>query len=284
MGTHGNIKVGTSGFQFQDWKGKVYPATIQNRDMLPFYEKELGFDTVEVNYTYYQLPSRKTSEGMIRKTSDKFEFVVRSHKEMTHDIWEDKTRKGFKDNGQVFARFKEGLVPMTESGRLGCVLIQFPSFFWPKKDNFEYMKLCQERLEGIPLVIEFRNRSWVGESTFRFLQENELGFCVVDEPELPRLMPLIPRSTSDIAYMRLHGRNTNWFDASREERYNYLYTEGEVRSFLPYVESLSEGKVRTFVFFNNCHAGFAAKNGLMMKKMLAIIEEYTPQQRKILDA
>lgn len=276
------IKVGTSGFHFKDWKGRVYPANIQNKDMLPFYEKELGFNTLEVNYTYYQLPSQKTSASMVKKTSDRFELVVRSHKEMTHEIWEDKTRKKITDNADVFAKFKEGITPMMESGKLGCVLIQFPSFFWPKKDNFDYMKLCLERLEGIPLVMEFRNKSWVRDSTFSFLQENNLGFCVVDEPQIPRLMPLVPQSTSNMAYMRLHGRNTDWFNASREERYNYLYSEDELRSFLPHVKSISKNKVKTFMFFNNCHAGFAVKNGLMMKNILGIIEKYSHQQRQVL--
>ena len=278
------IKVGTSGFQFKDWKGSVYPANIKNDEMLTFYEKELGFDSLEVNYTYYQLPSQKSSAGMVRKTSDGFEFVVKSHREMTHEIWEDSTRKRLKDNSHIFARFKEGLKPIVESGKLGCVLLQFPSFFWAKKSNFDYIKACKERLEGISLVIEFRNKSWVSDSTFSFLKENNLGFCVVDEPQLPRLMPLIPKSTSSIAYMRLHGRNTNWFNASREERYNYLYTKTELISFVTQVESISKEKAKTLIFFNNCHGGFAVKNGLMMKKILSLIEDYTPQQRQVLQA
>jgi uncharacterized protein YecE (DUF72 family) len=250
--------------------------------MLSFYERELGFDTLEVNYTYYQLPSQNTSMGMVKKTSDKFEFIVRSHREMTHEIWEDEARKIVKDNSRVFARFKGGLRPIIESGKLGCVLIQFPSFFWRNQDNFNYIKICREQMKGIPLVIEFRNRSWARDSTFRFLEENDLGFCVVDEPLLSRLMPLIPKSTSSIGYLRLHGRNPRWFDASREERYNYLYSKEELSFLLLYVKSISKDRVKTFIFFNNCHGGSAVKNGLMMKRMLGIMDEYTPLQRQIL--
>ncbi|MDY7033904.1 MAG: DUF72 domain-containing protein [Thermodesulfobacteriota bacterium] len=284
MEAHSKIRVGTSGFQFKDWKGKVYPSKIKDRDMLLFYEKELGFDVLEVNYTYYRLPEQKTSAGMVEKTSDTFEFVVRSNIEMTHEIWEDDTRKQIKDNTEIFVRFKEGLRPMTESGKLGCVLIQFPSFFWPKKDNFNYLRMCHEMLHEIPIVIEFRNKAWVRESTFHFLEDNHIGYCVVDEPQLPRLMPFIPKSTSDIAYIRLHGRNTNWFNTSKDERYNYLYSEEELHFFLPHAESISKDKARTFVFFNNCHGGFAVRNGLMMKKMLGIIESYTSRQEKVLES
>lgn len=250
--------------------------------MLPFYEKELGFDTLEINFTYYQLPPPNTMAGMVKKTSDDFEFVVRSHKEMTHEIWEDEQRKRIRDNSPVFEQFKEGLKPLIESGRLGCVLIQFPSFFWPNRDNFNYIKGCQERLAGILLVIEFRNKSWVRDSAFRFLEENGLGFCVVDEPQLPRLMPFVPKSTSSIGYFRLHGRNPNWFNAPREERYHYLYGKEDLNSFLPHIETISKEKIRTFIFFNNCHAGFAAKNGLMMKRLLGMIDEFTPLQKQVL--
>ena len=281
MPVRSNIRVGTSGFQFKDWKGPVYPTSVKEKDMLPFYEKELGFDTLEVNYTYYGLPSRKTSESMDGKTSDAFVFAVRSHREMTHEIWEDKSRKKIVDNSRVFVRFKEGLRPLMDSGKLGCILIQFPSFFWPNRDNFDYLKTCVERLEEVPVIIEFRNRAWVKESTFRFLWENSLGFCVVDEPELPRLMPLIPKSTSDTAYMRLHGRNKRWFNTSKEERYNYLYSDKELRSFIPHLDTISTGKAKTFVFFNNCHGGFAVRNGLMMKKILGLLESYTSLQERV---
>ncbi len=80
------IKIGTSGFSFPDWKGAVYPVGIREGDMLPFYEKELGFNVVEVNFTYYTLPSQKSLAALCQKTSSSFEFVVKSFKGMTHKI------------------------------------------------------------------------------------------------------------------------------------------------------------------------------------------------------
>jgi uncharacterized protein YecE (DUF72 family) len=110
-----------------------------------------------------------------------------------------------------------------------------------------------------------------------------MGCCVVDEPKLPRLMPFEPRRTSDIAYFRFHGRNQNWFNASREERYNYLYSADELDEFVPPLRSVSAGAKTTYTFFNNCHAGAAARNALMMKQMLGLIDALTPQQTRVVE-
>ena len=99
------IKIGTSGFSFPDWKGTVYPAHLRDRDMLSYYEKELGFNVLEVNFTYYTLPSPKSFEAMSQKTSDGFEFVVKAFKGMTHEIRNKETGE-MVDNQEVFKRFK----------------------------------------------------------------------------------------------------------------------------------------------------------------------------------
>lgn len=262
------IRVGTSGFQFEDWVGTVYPEGLKQAERLGYYETALGFNTVEVNYTYYKLPFPRTMEGMMRKTSDSFDFVVRSYKEMTHEIWEDPRRTKLKDNRVVFEKFREGLKPLIREKRLGCVLIQFPYFFVPKDENFDYILRCKKQLPGIDLVIEFRHRAWVKEKTFEFLRKNKLGFCILDEPQLSRLMPLTFVVTSDIAYVRFHGRNKNWFGASKEDRYHYNYSEDELRKLVPEIKGLSPISKRLYLFFNNCTFGFAAKNAALMKKML----------------
>ena len=90
----------------------------------------------------------------------------------------------------------------------------------------------------------------------------------MDEPKLPRLMPFINKVTSDIGYLRFHGRNTNWFNSSLEERYNYLYSKDELKEFLPEIKKIDMNAKKTFIFFNNCHAGFAVKNALDLLKLL----------------
>lgn len=272
-------RIGTSGYSFSDWKGSIYPKSIKNPDLLPYYEAELGFDTVEVNFTYYRLPNARTTDAMAKKVSDKFTFVFRSNKDMTHEIWSDKKRTEIIDNSAIFTQFMEGLKPMTEKNKLSCILLQFPVFFFASSRNEDYILQCKDRLKGVPLVIEFRNKAWISDRTFDFLKNNELGFCVVDEPPLPRLVPYKPIATSDVAYFRFHGRNKNWFRASREERYNYLYSEEELRKFVPDIEKMARSGLNTLVFFNNCHAGSAARNALMMKKFLGLVGEFSQGQK-----
>jgi len=277
------FRVGTSGFSFDDWLGRAYPAGLAKTKMLEYYERVLGFDTVELNFTYYAMPTPRTLSSMVGRTNPGFCFVVRSHKDMTHDIWQDDDRRLLKDTSDVFKAFREGISPLVDTGRLGCVLVQFPVFFYPAPQNFDYLRKMPALMPGVSLVVEFRNRAWLRPDAYRLLEETGMGCCVVDEPKLPRLMPFEPRRTSDIAYFRFHGRNKNWFNASREERYNYLYSADELREFIPSLRSVSAGAKTTYTFFNNCHAGAAARNALMMKQMLGLIDALTPLQTHVVE-
>jgi len=261
------IKIGTSGFSFPDWKGTVYPVGIRESDMLSFYEKELGFNTLEVNFTYYTLPSQKSFAAMSKKTSSGFEFVVKSFKGMTHEI-RDKGTGAMIDNRETFEKFKYSLIPLVEDGKLACVLAQFPYGFFPNRGNFEYLERFKKEMEDISLIFEFRNRTWMKDQTLQFLEKNGVGFCVVDEPKLPQLMPYLPRATSEIGYFRFHGRNPNWFNVPIKVRYDYLYSEGELKEFIPDIQNISQKTAKTLVFFNNCYSGSAAKNAVQMAKLL----------------
>ncbi len=198
------IRIGTSGFSFPDWKGTVYPLGIRERDMLSFYEKELKFNALEVNFTYYTLPSQKSFMAMSQKTSKEFEFVVKSFKGMTHEI-RDKETGVMVNNQEIFKKFKYSLVPLVDDGKLVCVLAQFPYGFFSNRENLDYLKRFKNEMTDIPLVFEFRNQIWFKEQTFQLLEQNKIAFCIVDEPKLPKLMPYLSRATSEIGYFRFHG-------------------------------------------------------------------------------
>lgn len=266
------IKLGTSGFSFEDWKGPIYPPKIKKQDMLPYYEKELGFKCLEINSTYYTLPSPRSMEGMVKKTSEDFEFTVKAFKGMTHEIWDNppKADKVLLDNKEVFEKFNFSMKPLLEAGRLRCLLAQFPPWFYPKKENYDYIRTFKDRVAGVPVVVEFRNLAWHKESTLEFLKQEGLGYCVVDEPKLPGLMPFNSKATSSIGYFRFHGRNPNWFRVPVSVRYDYLYSEDELQEFLFPIQEVAGLTDTTFVFFNNCHGGSAAKNALRLREMLQL--------------
>jgi len=261
------IRIGTSGFSFPDWKGVVYPAGIKEREMLSFYEKELGFNALEVNFTYYTLPSQKIFMAMSQKTSQEFKFVVKSFKGMTHEI-RDKETGAMVNNLEIFKKFKYSLTPLIAEGKLSCILAQFPYGFFPNRENLDYLERFKNEMTDIPLVFEFRNQIWLKEQTFQFLEKSQIGFCIVDEPKLPKLMPYFPRTTSEIGYFRFHGRNPHWFNVPTSVRYDYLYSEGELKEFILDIQDISQKTAKTLIFFNNCHAGSAAKNAAQMAKLL----------------
>lgn len=255
----GDILIGTSGFSFDDWIGDVYPPGTRKQDMLPYYVNKLGFKTLEVNYTYYAMPSRKTMESFARRTTTDFSFVVKAYKGITHDIGDD--IKG------TCRLFREGIEPL--GANMKALLFQFPYMFLPTDENIGYLRKIRDEFAGYESVIEFRNSKWFEERYFDLLKELSLGFCVVDEPKLKGLMPFTPVLTSRTGYFRFHGRNRAWFREPVDVRYDYLYSEKELKTFVqPIADVASKADGTTFVFFNNCHAGKAAKNALMMIELL----------------
>ncbi|MEW6558443.1 MAG: DUF72 domain-containing protein [Elusimicrobiota bacterium] len=270
------LKLGTSGFSYPDWRGSVYPQKLHPKNLLKSYEQELGFDCVEINSTYYRLATPNIFESMAKNTEKHFEFVVKTYHGITHDPFDYRlemkkpTKKQALDDCPKFVR---SLNPLREVNKLGCVLLQFPVFFKPSEETKNYILECKQHFYDIPLVIEFRNNQWATPETFNFLRRNNLGFCIVDEPKQERLMPTQYEVTSDIAYFRFHGRNPNWYNASVKERYDYLYSDNELKEFVPHIKEMSQKAKKTYLFFNNCTNGQSVKNAQTLKKMLNIKTE-----------
>lgn len=238
--------------------------------MLFYYSYHFGFQAVEINSTYYTIPSKKSMESMEKKTPPFFEFTVKAPKTVTHDPFDPRIEKKptFSEVEEAVERFREALTPLIISNKLGAVLLQFPVFFYNTEKNREYIIFCLERFSFSHVVVEFRHIGWVKKEVFDFLRRNSIGFCSVDEPDLPRLMPRIFEVTSNIAYVRFHGRNKNWFNAPLSKRYDYLYSDEELASFIPEVKRIAAQAEKTYIFFNNCHLGKAVKNAIRFREMI----------------
>lgn len=258
------IYVGTAGFKYADWKGTFYPTELKDDDLLPYYTTQ--FPVVELDFTYYRMPTARTMAGLERKTPDGFRFCVKANRLMTHE------RAAGPELQRAFSEFASALAPLAETGKLACVLAQFPWSFKPAPLTLEYVLSWPERLPGVRLVVEYRNAAWLTRSTFEAMRRHQLGYCCVDEPRLRGLVPPLALATSELAYVRYHGRNAAkwWKHESAGERYDYLYSHEELAEWIPRVRQLEQAAPETMVIFNNCHAGQAARNGRMFLSMLEV--------------
>jgi len=253
------LYLGTSGFSYEDWVGQFYPQGLPKREWLVYYGRE--FNTCEVNSTYYAIPRPANMKAMAEKTGDDFQFVIKANQGMTHQR---------EDNAGVFDNFRQALEPMIASGKFGCVLAQFPYSFRPDEQNREYLQVFRERMGELPVVVEFRNAKWVNEEVFNWLREMDMGFCCVDEPHLPNLMPPVAEATSAVGYVRFHGRNAAkwWQHEHAYERYDYTYSPEELNEWVPRIKNLEKTVEKTFVFANNHWQGQAVNTIRQLRLML----------------
>jgi uncharacterized protein YecE (DUF72 family) len=253
------IYIGTSGFSYDDWVGPYYPEGLDKKDWLTYYAKE--FKTLEINFTYYRMPSPRTLAQMAGKVSEDFLFTIKATQEMTHTREADST---------LFQKFIESLHPLIESKKFGAVLAQFPASFHNTPENVDYLKAFRSYWGDLPVVIEFRNAEWLEDDVFELLRQENLGFCCVDEPRLRGLLPPIARATGEVAYVRFHGRNAKkwWHHEQAFERYDYTYKPEELQEWTPKIEQLNEQANKTFVFANNHYRGQGIDTARQLKLML----------------
>jgi len=253
------IYLGTAGFSYDDWVGSFYPVGIPKHQWLTYYARE--FNTCEINSTYYALPRPANIKAMVQKTGEGFLFSIKANQQMTH------LRE---DNAQVFQAFRQVIEPVIAAGKLGCILAQFPYSFRLTRENWDYLKLLKGRLGDLPVVVEFRNAQWLRDEVFGWLRELELGFCCVDEPPLPNLLPPLAEATSAVSYVRFHGRNSAkwWKHEQAYERYDYTYSRQELNEWLPRIKKLERMSDTTFVFANNHWRGQAVDTIRQLRTML----------------
>jgi len=254
------ILIGTSGYSYPEWRGTFYPERLPQARMLAHYAE--AFPAVELNATYYRIPTARMLESIVRRAGGRLTFAVKAPRELTHDRAKA---------AEALPPFREALKPMEEAGALGCLLLQFPFSFTPGAAAAAHILALREGLGDLPAVVEFRHRRWVSQDTFDWLRRHRLGFCCVDEPQLPGLLPPEAVATGPVAYVRFHGRNAArwWRHAEAWERYDYLYTDEELRPWVRRLRGLESQATTVFAFFNNHAGGQAVTNARMMARLLA---------------
>lgn len=237
------IQVGTSGWHYAHWLGPFYPENLRADEMLGFYAKRLA--TVEINNSFYHLPSRETFRMWREATPDGFTFAVKASRYITH-------MKKLKDPRAALGKFFRHAGQLQE--KLGPILFQLPPR-WHR--NTERLRDFLEILPtGHLYAFEFRDPTWFDEEIYELLRRHGAALCAYDlaGTESPLLL------TANFGYLRLHGPS--------EQKYAGRYTPAQLRRWLTVCEGwLEAGAQRVFVYFDNDQAGFAARNAVELRSM-----------------
>jgi uncharacterized protein YecE (DUF72 family) len=251
----GKIHLGCSGWDYQDWADVFYKNTDESK--LKAYSHI--FNTAEINSTFYNYPSAGIVFGWAKYTPHDFIFAVKLNRLITHEKMLD-ISKGVDEDVR---RFCELMKPLQETEKLACILIQLPPGMKFKKDRIEAF------LRILPLdmrfALEYRNETWLTNKAHDLLSHYNVAAVIVDEP----LFPPEIRLTSDIAYMRWHGRGKNMW-------YNYRYSKDELAGWIPKIKEMSQ-KAEVYGFFNNHYHGYAPENCIDVLEMLGVA---TPEQKE----
>lgn len=255
------IYIGTSGYSYDDWIGPFYREGIEKGQMLEEYSRIFKF--TEINSSYYSVPNKFIYFNLAKKTPIDFKFTVKLHGSMTHTRDADES---------TYVKFNEALAPLIETDKLGCLVAQFPYSFHRNDENMDYIKRVRDNFKDIPICVEFRNDGWMNVDTYKSLSSENIGFICVDEPDIKGLVKQSSVVTSKVGYVRFHGRNSEKWYGHKEayERYNYLYNEQELKSWVPRIERIEEYADFTFIAFNNHFKAQGAVNASMLQRLLNV--------------
>jgi len=255
----GKVYIGTAGWSYADWNGIVYPEQ-QGGGFHPLDVLQQWFNTVEINASFYRPPLAKHAESWVRRVAGHPDFLF------TAKLWQRFThqRAAWPSDAET-RQFTEGIAPLQESGRLGALLVQFPWSFRRTPENRLWLGRIVETFGSCPLAVEVRHTSWDTPEVYAGFRERGIAFCNIDQPVIGDSIAPSEHITAPLAYVRFHGRNyDNWFrkGAGQNERYDYLYSEEELRPWLERLKNMRAKAEKIFVVTNNHFQGQAVANAL----------------------
>ena len=277
------VRIGTSGWSYPTgrgtWNGIFYPPPGRRPrgsgtfDELRFYAEH--FDTVEVNSSFYRIPSVTTSRSWVRRTPPGFEFSLKLFQKFTHpDMFEKATGESPLDlDQQDVDEFRTAIEPLASAGKLGALLAQFPASFKNEANARGYLEWLLDRFSDYDLAVELRHRSWSDDpkETLQLLAGHGAALAQIDEPKfrLSIRQNLLP-NVRTFYYLRLHGRNAAqwWKHEKSEDRYNYLYSPKELEPFADATRQASREVKKAYLYANNHFSAKSVANAAILKHQL----------------
>lgn len=276
-----------------------YPPPVRTAaDRLRFYAE--SFSVVEVDATFYAPPSEQNARLWVERTPPGFTFDIKVFSLLTTHATQarmlpaplpsllstavrDKPRLYLRDlpaeiQDAVWDVHRRALAPLAENGKLGVVLFQFPHWFRKNRQNVAHLETVARELAGFRVAVEFRGGGWMDpgheRSTLDILERLGFSYVCVDEPQgFASSTPPVVAATSQIAVVRFHGRAAELWEkktATAAERFRYLYTEDELREWVPRVRTLAEQASEVHALMNNCYRDYGIVNA---RQLAALLED-----------
>ena len=288
----GRILVGTA-----SWTDKTllasgwYPESANTAEKrLAYYARQ--FPLVEVDATYYSPPAESTAQLWVDRSPPGFLFNIKAfslltgHPTKVSAIYKDLRPETEKKNiypddltpqayEDVWTRFLSALDPLVAAGKLGAILFQFPPWFTIRRSNKQYLLEVAKRCSPLRIAVELRHESWfAGDNqaeTLDFLRKHHLPYVSVDMPQgYKSSIPPVLTATSDLAVVRFHGHSDKWTSKDIYEKFGYLYSEPELKSWVPKLAKLAQETAQTHVLMNNCRGDFAQRNAETLMDFLGL--------------
>jgi uncharacterized protein YecE (DUF72 family) len=271
------IRIGTCSWADEALSKWFYPPKLPAKERLAWYAEH--FDTVEVDSTFYRLPSESMVQGWAERTPPEFTMHIKAFGLMTrHPVKAEVIPEDLRDEmpvddrgrvdrpprelrAEIFSRFLAALEPLRAARKLGGILFQLPPYVVCKDSSLEYLEWSRKQLDGYEMLVEFRHRSWLDEenraTSLGFLEKIGASYVVVDAPRSDtarNLVPTVVATTSPLAYVRFHGRNLGTWNkrgGSAAERFDYLYSDEELGEWVEPLQELAGEADEAYAFFNN---------------------------------
>lgn len=236
------IYIGTSGWNYDDWRGTVYPDDLPSNQWFEHYSQL--FDTVEINNTFYQQPTRHTLDAWERQAPSGFVYAVKAHRYLTHNLKLKNPRQPLRRIVNSARRLKS---------HLGPLLYQLPPNW--KKDLVRLRKFAKLLPSKETHVLEFRNRDWLADDTFELMRELKLCLCVHD------MLPRHPKQvTGPAVYIRFHGPG--------QPKYANKYTPSRLKPWAEWIRDVASNH-KVYAYFNNDHHGYAVRDAETLRELVS---------------